>query len=125
MKPQLALLAAAALIGTSMGYDALRAQDFNQYNFTQKLDHFNFTMRDYNFTQRYWVNDKYFDNKTGPVFLYICGEGTCRPPSERAYPFQVCQDLGCLFYVLEHRYYGASQPFPDWSVANLKYLNSS
>jgi hypothetical protein len=30
-----------------------------------------------------------------------------------------------LFYVLEHRYYGASQPFPDWSVANLKYLNSS
>ena len=33
--------------------------------------------------------------------------------------------MNCLFYVLEHRYYGASQPFPDWSVANLKYLNSS
>ncbi len=30
-----------------------------------------------------------------------------------------------MFYVLEHRYYGASQPFPDWSVQNLKYLNSS
>ena len=30
-----------------------------------------------------------------------------------------------MFYVLEHRYYGASQPFPDWSVENLKYLNST
>jgi hypothetical protein len=26
--------------------------------------------------------------------------------------------------VLEHRYYGSSQPFPDWSSQNLKYLNS-
>lgn len=25
--------------------------------------------------------------------------------------------------VLEHRYYGKSQPFSDWSVENLKYLN--
>jgi len=71
------------------------------------------------------VNDKYWDNKTGPIFLYICGEGTCRPPTERSYPFQVCQDLNCIFYVLEHRYYGASQPFGNWSVANLKYLNST
>ncbi len=115
----------AALLGVSLGFDELREQDFQFNNFTQKLDHFNFTLRDLNFTQRYWVNDKYFDNKTGPVFLYICGESTCRPPSERAYAFQVCQEVNCLFYVLEHRYYGASQPFPDWSVANLKYLNSS
>jgi hypothetical protein len=27
--------------------------------------------------------------------------------------------------VLEHRYYGSSQPFEDWSFKNLKYLNSS
>lgn len=26
--------------------------------------------------------------------------------------------------MLEHRYYGASQPFADWSVPNLKYLTS-
>ena len=37
----------------------------------------------------------------------------------------MCQDLNCLFLVLEHRYYGASQPFPDWSSENLKYLNST
>lgn len=25
---------------------------------------------------------------------------------------------------MEHRYYGTSQPFEDWSTANLKYLNA-
>jgi Serine carboxypeptidase S28 len=37
----------------------------------------------------------------------------------------MCQDLKCLFYVVEHRFYGDSQPFADWSTANLKYLNST
>lgn len=27
-----------------------------------------------------------------------------------------------MIYVLEHRYYGESQPFPTWSTKNLKYL---
>ena len=36
---------------------------------------------------------------------------------------QVCQDLNCLFYVLEHRFYGESQPFPDWTTESLRYLN--
>ena len=30
-----------------------------------------------------------------------------------------------LLYVLEHRYYGASQPFEDWSTQNLKYLSAN
>ena len=28
------------------------------------------------------------------------------------------------FLVLEHRFYGDSQPFDDWSLDNLAYLNS-
>ena len=28
------------------------------------------------------------------------------------------------FLVLEHRFYGESQPFDDWSLENLAYLNS-
>ena len=67
-------------------YDEMRLEDFQQLNFTQTLDHFNFTDKR-NFAQRYWVNDKYWDNKTGPIFLYICGESTCRPPTERGYAF--------------------------------------
>ena len=57
--------------------------------------------------------------------MYICGESTCKPPTDRSYPLEVCKDLKCLFLVLEHRYYGASQPFADWTVDNLKYLNST
>ena len=67
-------------------YDEMRVEDFQALNFTQTLDHFNFFDKR-NFTQRYWVNDKYWDNKTGPIFLYICGEATCRPPTERGYAF--------------------------------------
>lgn len=120
------LIAAAGClaVGSARVYDEMRVEDFQALNFTQKLDHFNF-FDNHNFTQRYWVNDKYWDNKTGPIFLYICGEATCRPPTEKGYAFQICQELNCLFTVVEHRYYGASQPFPDWSVDNLKYLNSS
>ena len=96
MKSQIAMLTLAALMfGAAYGsnsttakrvFDEMKVGDFQQGNFTQLLDHFNF-FDNRNFTQRYWVNDKYFDNKTGPVFLYICGEATCRPPTERAYAY--------------------------------------
>lgn len=33
-------------------------------------------------------------------------------------------DVGAMFYALEHRFYGSSQPTADWSTANLKYLNA-
>lgn len=84
-----ALVAGSAVMAASESgrvYDEMMLEDFLQLNFTQTLDHFNFTDKR-NFTQRYWVNDKYWDNKTGPIFLYICGESTCRPPTERAYAF--------------------------------------
>lgn len=32
--------------------------------------------------------------------------------------------MKALFYVVEHRFYGASQPFADWSTDNLKYLSA-
>ena len=31
---------------------------------------------------------------------------------------------GAMLYSLEHRYYGDSQPFEDWSVDNFEYLSS-
>ena len=107
MKQQITLLALLAVAAYSKTYEAFNMADFQALNFTQQLDHFNALDRR-NFTQRYWVNNKYFDNSTGPVFLYICGESTCKPPSERGFALQVCQALNCLFYVVEHRYYGAS-----------------
>lgn len=105
-------------------YKELKVEYFQQYNFTSKIDNFN-TSDTRTYQQRYWVDDQYWDNKTGPVFMFICGEGRCKPPTTRGYPYQICQDVKCLFYVLEHRYYGESQPFPDWSTDSLKYLNAT
>lgn len=36
---------------------------------------------------------------------------------------QVAQHFNAAFYVLEHRYYGHSQPKPDWTTKNLELLN--
>lgn len=40
------------------------------------------------------------------------------------YPFMVGADNNALLVTLEHRFYGASQPFPDWKTRNLEYLTS-
>ena len=41
----------------------------------QPLDHFHPpTQKSITFEQRYWVNSNYWNNSTGPVFLYIGGE---------------------------------------------------
>ena len=40
------------------------------------------------------------------------------------FPMIVGADHNALLMSLEHRYYGDSQPFDDWSVENLKYLTS-
>jgi hypothetical protein len=40
------------------------------------------------------------------------------------YPFMVGASHNALLITLEHRYYGASQPFDTWATANLQYLTS-
>lgn len=76
------------------------------------------------FSQRYWVNNKYVAGTDSPNFIYFCGEYTCSPPADRHYPFQVGANMGANLYVVEHRYYGDSQPEADWTVENLALLTS-
>lgn len=98
--------------------------DYKALTFRQSIDHFN-EGDDSTYEQRYWYNDKYYDaHAEGPVFLYICGEWTCSPPDEEMYPMIVGAKHGALLFSLEHRYYGESQPFEDWSTENLEYLTS-
>lgn len=77
------------------------------------------------YSQRYWSISQYFSNESGPVFVYICGEYTCPGlPEERQFPIELAKKFNALILVLEHRYYGASQPFGNESMKfeNMKYL---
>ena len=91
--------------------------------FAQRIDHRNPSDKR-TFNQRYWKNDSFFEPTDGPVFLYLCGEWTCTPPNEKMFPMIVGADNQAMLMSLEHRYYGESQPFDDWSVENLEYLTS-
>jgi len=99
-----------------------------EYNFTNLIDHFG-TGLTQTFNQRYWVNDTYY-KAGGPVVLYLCGEWTCSATNPKTNPaFQFGIKHNAMLITLEHRFYGASQPFTTaqggWSYNNLKYLNTT
>ena len=52
---------------------------YDTYYFENKIDHFD-SNEERTYKQRYWYNDKFFNQDNGPIFLYICGEWTCTPP---------------------------------------------
>jgi len=104
-------------------FPEVNPDDFDQLWFENPIDHFNYQdTRTYK--QRFWQNDKYFDEEKGIVFLYICGEYTCSIRPDRLYPFMVGAQKGAKLLALEHRYYGKSQPFDNWDTENLRYLDS-
>jgi len=93
---------------------------------SNRVDHWNTDIRhiDY-YEQRYWMDDSFWtDPTTGPVFIYLCGEGECSAPSTTGYWAMVAAEHNALLVTLEHRYYGASQPFDDWTTKHLEYLTS-
>lgn len=88
------------------------------------MDHFDNTVYRW-FQLRYWLNEDKFDKENGPLIIYICGEWTCSPPDPSGAAMQYGQNKSGILVALEHRYYGASQPFEDWSTGNLKWLNTT
>jgi len=74
------------------------------------------------YKQRYFVSDKYWDQVNGPIFIYVCGEWTCEIPETKAFPYQLAKEYKALYFIVEHRYYGKSQLFNDWTVKNMNLL---
>jgi len=70
------------------------------------------------------MNKDHWDPEEGPIFLYICGEWTCTPPDTHMFPMMVGAKHKALLVTLEHRFYGQSQPFDNWSTDNLSKLSS-
>ena len=88
----------------------------------QKLDHFN-TGDLRTFQQRFYVNDLYFTNPDGPIFLYLSGEGNLflklarltnvlfcptaplyGPPARNSHIDLLAQRHKALLIALEHRF---------------------
>ena len=70
----------------------------------------------------YYVNDKYFDPATGPIFLGIRGEGPISGPPA-GWVNELAQQHNALTISVEHRFYGKSVPGNNFTVANLAFLN--
>ncbi|KAH7698744.1 serine protease F56F10.1 [Aphelenchoides avenae] len=92
--------------------------------FDQKLDHFD-PANNVTWKQRYWKVTEH-SQPDGPHFLCIGGEDDETDAGACVYAiFEYAQELNATVWTLEHRFYGASQPFPDLSTENLRYLSSA
>jgi len=76
------------------------------------------------YMQRTYWKDDFFKTGSKNIFLYICGESTCNAPESARFWTEVGNLNNAMLYIAEHRYYGESQPRPDWSTPNLKYLSA-
>ncbi|RHY80543.1 hypothetical protein DYB35_010731 [Aphanomyces astaci] len=93
---------------------------------TQKLDHTDATNPAV-WAQRYFSSAQFYGGPGSPVFLYINGENVARNTtvvSTGLFLNELAKKHKALVVSLEHRYYGKSQPRPDFSNANLKFLRS-
>ena len=78
-------------------------------------------------SQRYWVNQELWGGPGYPIFVFIGGEWTesCHTLQDGSmYMYQLAQQHNGLLVSVEHRFYGASFPTNDTSVASLQYLTS-
>jgi pimeloyl-ACP methyl ester carboxylesterase len=94
--------------------------------FDAKVDNFDAT-NPKTYKQRYWYNDQWYA-PGGPVFLMIGGESaesSSWVSSSDLEWTKLAVENKAMVFILEHRYYGGSQPTGgDMSTANLKFLSS-
>ena len=97
--------------------------NFTYYTFENKLDHFD-PLNTATYKQRYAVDASAW-SPGGPIFIFLSGEA----PME-FFEFQEvsavnwAHHFGAQYISLEHRYYGESNPVPDYSTDNMRYLSS-
>jgi len=75
------------------------------------------------FNQNYWVNATYASGPNAPVLFFLCGEWTCSA-NYNSMTTPIAKALGAYQVAVEHRFYGATQPFTTLSTENLQYLRT-
>ncbi|KAG7441696.1 peptidase S28 [Guyanagaster necrorhizus] len=105
----------------------LRARDLPPYDtiyyFDQLIDHDDPSMG--TFQQRYWHSAEFYE-AGGPIILMNAGEVDASSyygyVTNSTINGVVAQQFGGAAIVLEHRYFGESNPFPNLDVDSLEYL---
>ncbi|XP_053612424.1 putative serine protease K12H4.7 [Plodia interpunctella] len=91
--------------------------------FEQPLDHFD-KEETRTWQMKYFERHDYW-RKDGPIYVFINGEG---PASsiflKTGMLYDLAKETGGAMYLSEHRYYGDSKPFANFTSENLKYLSS-
>jgi serine protease 16 len=98
--------------------------------FTQRLDHYDASLKNASFQQRYFVNSTWYKSG-GPVFLCVGGEGPALDASVVSRSVhcsdatELAPEVGSLIVALEHRYYGKSiPPSSERGAQRLRHLTS-
>ncbi|KAI0029922.1 serine carboxypeptidase S28-domain-containing protein [Vararia minispora EC-137] len=93
------------------------------YIFDQLIDHSNPSLG--TFQQRYWMNWEFYV-EGGPIIIFTPGEANAAPYTgyltNRTINGQIAQQEKGATIVIEHRFFGLSNPYPDLTVESLKYL---
>lgn len=76
------------------------------------------------FKQRYYYDTQYSYHPNDPIFIYLCGESTCKETALGGAIKEYAKRFHAKLIALEHRYYGKSIPTTDLSTNNLKYLST-
>ncbi|KAF2743718.1 hypothetical protein M011DRAFT_480460 [Sporormia fimetaria CBS 119925] len=104
---------------------------YPQQNFSIPIDHFPSSPRyiphsQGKFNVSYWFDDAYY-KPGGPVFVLLMGETAGhrgRYYLQKGIVQKVTKATNGLGVIMEHRYYGTSQPFNDLSVQSLRFLST-
>src|SRR5450432_697948 len=91
--------------------------------FTQAVDHpaDGSTSTLGTFPQCYWYSTQFATKVDSPVIFYFCGEAPCDPWYATTMADEAMA-LHASVVVLEHRYYGQSLPYSDFTFEHMKYL---
>lgn len=89
--------------------------------FDQPIDHFNGNGS--TFKQRWWYNDQYY-KPGGPIYLLDPGEASAAlylGYLTKGETKDYASATNGMIVIMEHRYFGASQPFSDMSTDHMRY----